>query len=220
MPLANVKRKNRKRRLVPIILGTLLVSGLGAGTLAMVRGILSGAAPVPKKLAQEIRVIRPLPPPPDLPPPPPPPPEEKVDIPDPQQKPDPKPSDDPPPSENLGLDTAGSGAGDSFGLVGHPGGRELIGSGGGSVFAWYGGLVQSEMRDCLNNDEELRKGSNYRVSVQIWIRADGSVDRPHLMKSSGDAKRDRAIEVGAERCRFSRPPPPEVPQPITVRLAG
>src|SRR5215470_1715179 len=122
----------RRRYLVVIALG-LVVSGLGAGAVALVRGFLNSAPPQSKKVVQEIKVIRPPPPPPDLPPPPPPPPEEKVKIPDPQQKPDPTPSNDPPPGDQLGVDAAGEGAGDGFGLVGRPGGRDLIGSAGGSV---------------------------------------------------------------------------------------
>jgi len=211
------KAKARRRRLLFVVIATLVVSGLGGGAVALMRSILTGAAPAPKKLVQEIKVIRPPPPPPDLPPPPPPPPEEKVNIPDPQPKADPKPSDEPPPSENLGLDQVGNGAGDSFGLVGHPGGRELISS-GGSVASWYGGLVRDEIRDQLSGDAQCKGKGDYRVSVQIWIRDDGSVGRVRVAQSNGDAKRDTKIEACTERLRISKPPPPEVPQPMTIGL--
>ncbi len=42
-----------------------------------------------------------------------------MDAPPPQQ------ADAPPPGANLGLDAEGKGSGDSFGLVGNKGGREL-----------------------------------------------------------------------------------------------
>src|SRR5215470_17633794 len=124
----------RRRYLVVIALG-LVVSGLGAGAVALVRGFLNSAPPQNKKVVQEIHIIRPPPPPPDVPPPPPPPPEEKVNIPDPQHQPDPTPSNDPPPGEQLALGSEGSAGGDAFGRLGKNGGRELLAS-GGNVYSW------------------------------------------------------------------------------------
>jgi protein TonB len=207
----------RKFRYLPLILLSVTVCVLGVSTFAFIRGILSGGPGQAKKVVQEIHVIRPPPPPPDLPPPPPPPPEEKVNVPDPQQQqPDPTPSNDPPPSEQLGLDAEGSAGGDAFGLVGNKGGRELLAS-GGSVYKWYSGLVSGEIRDQLSNNKELSKGS-FRVAVQIWIRGDGTVDHAHVVKSTGDPGRDRAIESAAGGMKFSKPPPPDFPQSMTVEL--
>jgi protein TonB len=213
-----MSRTNR-RRLVWTIVLTCFVGTLGVGAFTLVRAFVSGTPPQPKKLVQEIKVIRPPPPPPDLPPPPPPPPEEKVNIPDPEQKPDPTPSNEPPPGDQLGVDAAGEGAGDNFNLVGRPGGRDLIGGPGGSVATWYAGLVQGEILEQLSDDEQLRKGS-YKVRFQIWIKGDGSVERVRVINSSGDSKRDREIEDRAQRVRLSRPPPAEVPQPLTIGVQG
>jgi protein TonB len=216
-----VSDQSRKYRFLPLILLSVSVSLLGVGAFALIRGIISGAPGQPKKVVQEIHVIRPPPPPPDVPPPPPPPPEEKVDIPDPQhQEPDPTPSQEPPPGEQLGLDAEGTAGGDAFGLLGNKGGRELIASGGsGSVFSWYAGLVKGELLEQLSESKTLRKG-NYTASVQIWIRPDGSVDHARILKSSGDPKRDRAIEDEASRHRFTKPPPAEWPQPSTFEIVG
>lgn len=213
-----MNEKARKYRRLPVILLSLAVVTLGAGSLAVVRGILSGAPVQPKKVVQEIKVIRPPPPPPDVPPPPPPPPEEKVDIPDPQkQEPDPTPSNDPPPSENLGLDAEGTAGGDQFGLVGNKGGRELIASGGNAV-NWYAGVIRDRVREALDENAETRSGS-YTADVTISYREDGTIDQVHLMRSTGNPARDRAIEsVVMAIGRLPQAPPSGMPLRETLRL--
>jgi len=213
-----VARKRRKYRFIIVVTCVLIASGLGVG-VALIRGILTGAPPQPKKVVQEIHVVRPPPPPPDVPPPPPPPPEEKVDVPDPQQNPDPTPSNEPPPGEQLGLDAEGTAGGDAFGLLGNKGGRELVG-GGGDAFSWYAGLLKNEIADQLGNDKRARSGQ-YSVVVRAWVRTDGTVERVHLMQSTGNTERDRAIEAALSKItRLSQAPPPDMPQPISLRIVS
>jgi protein TonB len=190
---------------------------LGAAAVEFIRGIIGTAPPATKQVVQEIHVIRPPPPPPDLPPPPPPP-EEKVAMPDPQQKPDPTPSNEPPPSQQLGLDAEGSAGGDAFGLVGNKGGRDLVGS-GGSAFMWYAGLLKNEIVDQLEAEKEVHSGK-YTVSVRVWVRPDGSVERVHLVQSSGNRDRDRAIEAAVSRIHLSQAPPADMPEPINLSIAS
>lgn len=209
------KAKPQKQRNLPLILLCVAVVILGATAFGVIRGILSGTPPQPKKVVQEIHVIRPPPPPPDLPPPPPPPPEEKVNVPEPEKQPDPTPSDEPPPAQQLGLDAEGTAGGDAFGLVGNKGGRELLAT-GGSVFAWYSNKMQSEIRDCLADDKDVRKGT---VHVRMWLRDDGTIDRVRLAESTGDGTRDKVIETRVEKCRHFSPPPAGTPEPITIKLA-
>jgi periplasmic protein TonB len=209
--------RRRKNRYLPVIVIGLGVCVLGVGAISFVRGIVTGGAPQTKKVVQEIHIIRPPPPPPDLPPPPPPPPDEKIDIPDPQQNPDPTPSNDPPPGEQLGLDAEGSAGGDAFGLLGNKGGRDLVGS-GGSAFAWYAGLLKSEILDQLGAEKLVRTGK-YSVSVRVWVRNDGTIDRVRIVQSSGDHERDRVIESALARiARLSQAPPADMPQPISLRI--
>ena len=209
----------KKHHYLPLILGSLAVSLLGAGAFALVRSFLNSTPPQQKKVVQEIHVIRPPPPPPDLPPPPPPPPEEKVDVTEPEKQPDPTPSDEPPPSEQLGLDAEGGSGSDAFGLVGHKGGRDLLAS-GGSAFAWYAGLLKSEFLDQLQETQEARKGS-YSVVVHVWVGQDGSVQRVRLAQSTGDKERDKAIEAALSRVsRLSQAPPADMPQPISLRIVS
>ncbi len=209
-------RKSRRSRLPVILLG-LAVTSVGLGAFALVRNFLA-TAPAPQKvLAQEIHLIRPPPPPPDLPPPPPPPPEEKVDVP--EDKPDSTPSNEPPPGEQLGLDAEGSAGGDEFGLAAHKGGRDLIAE-GGSAFAWYAGLLKSEILDQLNAERRVRSGE-YSVVVRVWVRNDGSVDHIRIVQSSGNRERDQAIETALSRIsRLSQAPPADMPEPISLRIVS
>jgi periplasmic protein TonB len=216
--MAQSKSKSSRKRYLPILVLGFAVSVIGVGAVAFVRGIIHGAPPPTKKVVQEIHVIRPPPPPPDLPPPPPPP-DEKVDVPDPQNKPDPTPSNEPPPGEQLGLDAEGSAGGDAFGLLGNKGGRELVGT-GGSAFAWYAGLLKNEIVDALGAEKQARSGG-FSVVVRVWVRNDGTIDRVHIVQSSGDRERDRAIETALSRItRLSQAPPADMPEPISLRIVS
>ncbi|HVY81215.1 MAG TPA: TonB family protein [Steroidobacteraceae bacterium] len=197
----------------------LIIVLFGVGAVLFVRHMILTAAVPQKKVVQEIHVIRP-PPPPETPPPPPPPPEEHVDVHEPEPQPDPAPSDEPPPAEQLGLDAEGGAGSDGFGLVGRKGGRDLLAS-GGSAYAWYAGVLKGAIADCLDDDAAVRKGGSYSVLVQLWLRADGSIERAHLAQSTGDRDRDRALETAFERrCRTAQPPPADMPQPVSVRIAS
>jgi periplasmic protein TonB len=211
--------KSRKRRFLAPILLVVGVTSLGAGAIALMRNFLQSAPAPPKQVVQEIHLIRPPPPPPDLPPPPPPPPEEKVSVPDPQDKPDPTPSNEPPPSEQLGLDAEGSAGGDEFGLAAHKGGRDLLGE-GGSAFAWYAGLLKTEILDQLNAEKRAHSGE-YSVIVRVWVRNDGSVDHVRIVQSSGSRERDQVIESALSHIsRLSQAPPADMPEPISLRIVS
>lgn len=208
----------RKPRLLVLVLGLLAIFVVGGG-FALIRGILSASPPQSKKVVQEIHVIRPPPPPPDAPPPPPPPPDEKVDVHDPEPEPDPTPSNEPPPSEQLGLDAEGSAGGDGFGLAARKGGRDLLAT-GGSAYAWYGGLLKDQILEELGSETKARNGA-YSASLKVWVRADGSFERIRLAQSTGNPERDRAIEAALSRLgRAPQAPPPDMPQPITIRIVS
>ena len=209
--------KARRFRFLPLVILAVVVFLAGSGVYWMVRSFLNSAPAPTKKVVQEIHVIRPPPPPPEAPPPPPPP-EEKVDVHQPEPEPDPTPSNEPPPAEQLGLDAAGGAGGDAFGLVGRQGGRDLLAS-GGSAFSWYGGLLKNEILERLQDDKDIRKGA-YSVTVKVWVREDGSVERARLAQSTGDRDRDKAIETAISRVHISQAPPPDMPQPINLRIAS
>ena len=103
-------------------------------------------------------------------------------------------------------------------MVGNKGGRELIGGAGGSAYVWYAGVLKNDILSLLQDDPDIRKGS-YAVSVKLWLRSDGTVERFRLAQSSGDLKRDKELERKlAELSRISQAPPAGTPQPITVEI--
>ncbi len=207
--------RRRHNRLPAIIIGVVLVSALAGGAFGLIR-IVGSAAPPPKQVVQEIHIIRPPPPPPDQPPPPPPPPD-KLDIPDPQNQPDPTPSNEAPPAANLGLDTEGGAGGDAFGLVGNKGGRDITAVGGSAV-AWYAGVLRDQIRDVLNGDEHVRSGA-YRVSLRVWVSEDGTVRRVEILRGSGNAERDRAIEADLQQIkRMPQARPAGMPDAISLEV--
>lgn len=208
-----------QRRYLPALVTVVLVLVVGVGLFWLVRNFFNSTPVTPKKVVQEIRVIRPPPPPPDVPPPPPPPPEEKVDINEPEPEPDPVASNEPPPSEQLGLDAEGTAGGDGFGLAARKGGRDLLAS-GGSAYTWYAGLLKTEILGQLQEEKKIRSGS-YSVMVRVWVKPDGTIERIGLAQSSGDRDRDRAIEQALTRIgRVSQAPPADMPQPINLRIVS
>ena len=206
----------QKYRFLPLIALLVVVLIAGFCVYLMVRSFLAGKPPPTKKVVQEIHVIRPPPPPPDEPPPPPPP-EEKVDVHEPDPQPDPTPSNEPPPSEQLGLDAEGGAGSDAFGLAGRPGGRDLLAS-GGSAFNWYAGLAKNEIASQVQDALAGVKAGACSISIQVWIKADGSV-QARATKSSGDPACGKVIENKLGRLTaISQGPPANMPQPIVMRI--
>jgi periplasmic protein TonB len=213
-----MSRRKKKNRYLPVVIVGLCVCVVGGGAVALVRSFLNGPAQAPKVAVEQIHLIRPPPPPPDLPPPPPPPPEEKVNVPQPEKQPDPTPNNQPPPGEHLGLDAAGTAGGDAFGLMANPGGRDLIGGAGGSAYVWYAGILKNDILSLIQDDPTIRKGS-YAVSVKLWLRGDGTVERFRLAQSTGDRQRDKELEKKlSELTHISQAPPADTPEPITVEI--
>jgi len=207
----------QKFRFLPMALLGVVVPLLGGSAFWLIRHFLESTPPSQKRVVQEIHVIRPPPPPPDQPPPPPPPPEEEVKVSEPP--PEPSPANEPPPGEQLGLGAEGGAGTDGFGLVGRPGGHDLLAA-GGSAYAWYGGLLKDKIRECFEDDKEARKGS-YSIRLQVWVQRDGTIERIALVQSTGDRNRDRAIEqkLGCVN-RLAQAPPADMPQPVTVSIVS
>ncbi len=203
----------------------LIIAGVALTTAvisALVFGVFQNTAPRKKQSVQHIALLRPPPPPPK--------PEEKIPEPEvkkeevkiPEDKPEPEPqqADQPPPGEQLGVDAQGTGTGDSFGLVGKPGGRDVTTIGGGDKFAWYAGVLRSQIQKVLSRNDRLR-GAEFRVIVRVWVEADGRVNRVELMESTGDADKDKKIQLAlAEIPPLRDVPPMDLPQPIRFRLSS
>ena len=180
----------------------------------------------PEKKEKKIQPISLLKPPPPPPPPPkveqPPPPEEKMESVEPEAEAEPEPLPDvadEAPAGDLGLDAEGTAGSDSFGLVGHKGGKGLLGGGGnGDPFAGYHHIIHDEVYDLLNEKEELRK-KGFTAIVDIWIDPDGTVKRIELAKGSNDADIDSLLtKLLGKLKKFNEPPPAGMEQPVKLRI--
>lgn len=210
--------------------GALAVGLLAAAALAAfpLKGLFSGGK-AKKPSVQTIAVLRPPPPPPPKPEEKPPEPEmkkEEVKLPDPEPKPQEAQNDQPPPGPDLGVDADGSGAGDGFGLVGKKGGQDIttIGQGGGGAgrvqYAFFTNMVQAHLQEELSRNKKLRS-TDYKVVLKVWFGTDGRVERTELAGSSGDGDIDQQIRTTlAEAGPLRQPPPPDMPQPVKLRLTS
>ena len=204
-----------KRKVIQAVVAIALLAVCGV-TFWYLRSLVSSEAQSEKRqVPVVVKIIRPPEPPPEPPPPPP----EKVPEQIPQDKPEEKPVEQAPQTAQLGVDADGTAGGDGFGLVGHAGGRDLVGSGNGP-FVFYASMVKDVVVDALSNVDSIRR-SKYNLNVRVWIAADGRVERAALNGTTGNHDLDGAIEhalLNAGRVRES--PPLEMPQPITLRLVS
>ncbi len=222
-----MNKYQRLLRNLPLIIGIVLTLVIAVAVYKL-QDMFQKPAQT-KKQIQQITMIQPPPPPPPPPPeqkPPEPEPEpEKLPEPEPEKEPEPAPEEaEEPAGEELGVDAEGGAGSDGFGLVGKKGGRGLLGGSGGSSILWYGGQVKRGLEEALRNklaDSSAGKTA-YTVQLHIWIGADGSVNRAELAGSSGKPDVDQAIRAALPSMRFTlpKPPPPNMPQPLKIRVTS
>lgn len=162
---------------------------------------------------------------PDKPPPPPPPPkEEKKPEPPKEDRKDVKmePPKEAPPAQNEPLKMEGAaGDGDSAFGAGTVG-REYAGGeiGGGGMQGMYAGRLQRHLQEQLSRNRKLKE-SDYRVTVRVWLRRDGSVEKADLAQSTGNAGLDEVLREALLQVAAMREAPPEnMPQPIRIRVTA
>jgi protein TonB len=94
------------------------------------------------------------------------------------------------------------------------------GSGTGSRFAWYGALVKDRIQDAVSRDKKLRE-ADFRIMVNVWINAGGTVTRAELIDSTGNAELDSALKVALRNLPPVRDGAPgDMPQPIKLRITA
>lgn len=86
-----------------------------------------------------------------------------------------------------------------------------------SDFDTFLGLVQARVVTALCRYLETRPGA-FRLALQLRIRPDGRVLRPVLLGSTGEDRRDAAINRVLTNLIVDIGPPPNMPQPITLVL--
>jgi TonB family protein len=218
---------NYKRGLrnVPLLIGLVLTVLIAVGVYFL-QDIFQKPAQM-KKQTQQITMIQPPPPPPPPPeqkPPEPEPEPEKMPEPEPEKEPEPTPEPaEEPAGEELGVDAEGGAGSDGFGLLGKKGGRSLLGGTGGSAILWYGGQVKHGLEEELQKRlADTARTAAYSVQLNVWVNADGSVNRAELATGSGRADVDQAIRSALPNVHFSlpKPPPENMPQPLKVRVTS
>lgn len=207
------------RRWVSIV----VIALLGAAVIALVTwGIMTlmgGKSSKPRKPP----VVTLLP---DKPPPPPPPPKEEKKPEPPKENKDVKiepPKEAPQPAQNEPLKMEGAaGDGDSAfgaGTVGREYSGGNIGA-TGAVQGMYAGRLQRHLQDQLSRNRKLKE-SDYRVTVRVWLRRDGSVEKADLAQSTGNSGLDELLRDALLQVAAMREAPPEnMPQPIRIRITA
>ncbi len=235
-------------RVAEVLRANALSLGVGLGLLVLavlgVRWIAGSRAegPPPRKVMQFAVVsVQPAPQPKPPPPPQPVTPPKEIDPPQPNRV-EIHPTDIPPPDAprppdapgggRLALAAEGDGPGDAFNLAGNPGGRGLLsgsglgdGTGDGlgqgdasARYGWYFAKIQADLEDALRRTKQLSNAST-RVELRVWWDDDGRISRVQLVRSTGVAKLDEAVQsvVGL---KLKQPPPRDVPMPLILRLTA
>ncbi|MDT8383292.1 MAG: energy transducer TonB [Gammaproteobacteria bacterium] len=217
-----MSEKKSWKRYAPGIIGGLLVTLVAVSLVMFVKNMLDKPVST-KKMVQQITLIQPPPPPPKLENPPEPEIKEEVEVPEPEITPEDMPdpmADDAPMGEDLALDAEGVAGGDSFGLLGRKGGRDLIGSGGHDPFAWYATSIQGDILDFLSEDADIRK-LQYSIKVSLWLDTSGKIKRTKLLDSTGDRKMDERLKMALGRLEQLREKPPVgLPQPVNLLITS
>lgn len=81
--------------------------------------------------------------------------------------------------------------------------------------AGYPGLVQARVWKALCDDPRTAPGA-YRSLLRFQVDAAGQLQRVRLLGSTGDDSRDAAVRATLQAVRMDRPPPPQLPQPLTL----
>lgn len=193
---------------------------LGIGGYFAVKAFMQTSGP-PKK-PPKISLL------PDKPPPPPPPPKIEKKPESPKEQKEVKveqqaPKDAPPPDPTLKMEGA-AGEGPSLFAAGRVTSDDLskLGAGGReplvNPFSSYANALKNELQRQLARHPDLRR-RQYRIEVRVWVGGDGSLRRTELLGSTGDGDTDDSIRRAfAALPGFSEAPPPNMPQPIRLRI--
>lgn len=199
--------------------GGLLVV-LAIGVVVFLLKDLGSSGPIQKKQVTKITVL------PDTPPPPPPPKEKPKQTKETKEVKleQPKPVELPQEAQQLKMEgQAGDGASPfAAGTVrsDYIGGSVGTGKGGMAQFAFFSNALQRHVQEELARNRKVKLG-DYRVMVNIWIAADGTIRRAELAGSTGSSETDAALrtaltDVGPMRTGV----PDNLPQPIKLRITN
>ena len=129
----------------------------------------------------------------------------------------------------LALDADAAAGRDAFNLGSKRGGFDITtlgtrpggqGAGTAATWGWYGGLIRGYLESIAREDKRLQ-GQTFVVVVRLWIGKDGRLSRFALLESTGDQRVDQALkDLLAKAPPLGAPPPPEMPQPVRLRVTA
>ncbi|HUH24932.1 MAG TPA: TonB C-terminal domain-containing protein [Brevundimonas sp.] len=193
------------------------------GAVAVLAAVLAATFLRPASVSERqredktVRVV--LPPPP---PPPPPPEVAQEKPPEPTPTPMDQPVEDTPPPPDAPSEptvgdsalTAREGAGPSnYGLARGDGSGTRIGGrpgGGDGGFGAYGELTRREVTQAVQGERDLSRG-RYSAQLAVTVDAEGRITSVRLLRGTGDARRDAALQRALTGLKLSRRPPDGLP---------
>ncbi|MNT10609.1 hypothetical protein D3C72_1454470 [compost metagenome] len=193
------------------------------GAVAVLAAVLAATFLRPASVSERqredktVRVV--LPPPP---PPPPPPEVAQEKPPEPTPTPMDQPVEDTPPPPDTPSEptvgdsalTAREGAGPSnYGLARGDGSGTRIGGrpgGGDGGFGAYGELTRREVTQAVQGERDLSRG-RYSAQLAVTVDPEGRITSVRLLRGTGDARRDAALQRALTGLKLSRRPPDGLP---------
>jgi hypothetical protein len=79
----------------------------------------------------------------------------------------------------------------------------------------YAGTIQRSVESALCRFDQTRPGT-YRLALQMWIAPSGKIEQTHVLSNDDDA-RAAAVSKALSHVVLD-PPPPSMPQPLTLLL--
>lgn len=209
----------------------LVRGGIAVVLLAVLIGFgllvkkLLDAPPAAKRQVAKISIL------PDTPPPPPPPKEEKKPPP---PKDEPKQvvrevekQDVPKQDQQIKMEGAAGDGPSAFGAGAvtkdYAGGTPGSGDGGGVsrlVMNSYANAATRALNDHLSREKELKQ-QNYKVNVNMWLNADGTLQRAELAGTTGSPTVDSTMREALARFPGTgRSVPDKLPQPLRLLVSN
>jgi protein TonB len=215
-------------QIMMVVIGLFVVLAVIGGGYLLMHGKSSGVKRPPK-----ISLIPSTPP---NPPPPkeekkPEPPKEQKEVKEVQQAP-PKNAPPAPPSQTLKMDGPAGDAPSNFGggkITSDDLSKVAQGDkdGGGAPeapkgmfdpFENFGTLARGEFQRYLSKNKDIAQ-TRYKVRVAVWVAANGHIERTEILKGTGDAEADAAIQKAlGSMGSLSDAPPKGMPMPIRLLL--
>jgi hypothetical protein len=78
--------------------------------------------------------------------------------------------------------------------------------------------IQRAVQQVLCKDARTSPG-RYRLALKLWIGRYGAVLRSQRLDTTGDESLDAALDAAVQATRIDRPPPPDLPQPVTLVIS-